>query len=265
VRLLGGLASIWAWTALVLGVVLSFFVVATAALISLPFDRRRRFTGRTFRLCGVVLAALHPYWSFGVSGAVVRPRRRRTVFVSNHESQADPFLVSHLPWEMKWLSKQSLFQVPFLGWCMSLAGDVPIRRGEKDSASEAMGKMRRWLERDVPVMIFPEGTRSADGSLGAFKDGAFRLAIEAQADLFPLALRGTHEALPKHAWRFGRARARVRCGTPISTAGRTLADLEALKSEARAQIIALREALDQELAEVEGRGSRVEGERTLDP
>jgi 1-acyl-sn-glycerol-3-phosphate acyltransferase len=250
VRLIGAIASLWAWTALILGVVLSFVVVLVVFVLTVAFDRRRVVVGRTFRLCGVALAWLHPYWSFAVSGPVVRPQRRRTVVVSNHESQADPFLVSHLPWEMKWLGKQILFRVPFLGWCMALAGDVSIRRGEKDSIEVAMGKMRRWLDRDVPVMIFPEGTRSADGSLGPFKDGAFRLAIEAQADILPLALRGTHAALPKHAWRFGRASARVRCGRPISTVGRTLADLDALKAEVREQILALRAELDREMGSV---------------
>jgi 1-acyl-sn-glycerol-3-phosphate acyltransferase len=247
VRFWNGIASAWAWIALILGVAVSFFVVAAVLALTFPFDRRRLAAGRTFRVCGIVLSFLHPYWSFGVSGTVVRPRKRRTVVVSNHESQADPFLVSHLPWEMKWLSKQSIFKVPFLGWCMYLVGDVAIRRGEKDSIGVAMGRMRRWLERDVPVMMFPEGTRSADGSLGAFKDGAFRLAIEAQADLLPVALRGTKKALPKHAWRFGRSTARVRCGAPISTEGMSLDDLPALKERAREQIMELRDQLDAEL------------------
>jgi 1-acyl-sn-glycerol-3-phosphate acyltransferase len=242
VRFLSGLASVWAWAWLVLGIILTFTAVALVFVLTAAFDRRRLLAGRTFRVCGVLMAALHPYWAFGVSGPIVRPSPR-TVVVSNHESQADPFLVSHLPWEMKWLAKDSLFKVPCLGWAMWLAGDVPIRRGQKDSIAVAMGEMRAWLERDVPVMIFPEGTRTADGSLGEFKDGAFRLAIEAQADLLPLAVRGSREALPKHAWRFGRSRARVRCGTPISTQGRTLADVPALKAEARAQIEALRLAL----------------------
>jgi 1-acyl-sn-glycerol-3-phosphate acyltransferase len=246
-RLWSGIASAWAWFALVLGVIMSFFVVATVFIVTVPFDRRRLVAGRTFRLCGVVLSFLHPYWNFGVSGPVVRPRSRRTVVVSNHESQADPFLVSHLPWEMKWLSKESIFKVPFMGWCMSIVGDVSIRRGQKDSIGVAMSQMRAWLDRDVPVMLFPEGTRSADGSLGNFKDGAFRLALEAQADILPVALRGTQRALPKHAWRFGRSRARVRCGTPISTVGRTSNDLPALKAEVLEQIVALRAELDREL------------------
>ena len=246
-KLFSGLASAWAWVALVSGVIVSFAVVAPVWVVTVPFDRRRLVAGRTFRLCGVMLAALHPYWSFAVSGPIVRARKRRTVFVSNHESQADPFLVSRLPWEMKWLSKEVIFKIPCLGWCMYLVGDVPIKRGQKDSVGVAMQRMRRWLDEDVPVMMFPEGTRSADGALGTFKDGAFRLAIEAQADLFPLALRGTREALPKHAWRFGRSRALVRCGTPISTEGRTMDDIEELKDQVRAQINALRDQLDVEL------------------
>jgi 1-acyl-sn-glycerol-3-phosphate acyltransferase len=89
------------------------------------------------------------------------PYRGWTVFVSNHESQADPFLISFLPWEMKWLAKASLFRIPVAGWSMALAGDVPIRRGNDRSASEAMGQCARWLERGVPVVISP--TRSPDG------------------------------------------------------------------------------------------------------
>ena len=246
-KLLRDLASAWAWVALVTGVTGVFVVVLAVFLETYPFDRRRLVAGRTFRLGGVALAWLHPYWSFGTSGPIVRPRKRKTVFVCNHESQADPFLVSHLPWEMKWLSKESIFKVPCMGWCMYLVGDVPIRRGQRDSVGVAMQAMRAWLDRDVPVMMFPEGTRSADGSLGPFKDGAFRLAIEAQADLFPLALRGTRAALPKHAWRFGRSKALVRCGHPISTEGKTMADLESLKAECRAQIDAMRAELSAEL------------------
>lgn len=246
-KLMRDLASAWAWVALVTGIFVSFLVTTVVFVVTFPFDWRRLAAGRVFRLCGVALGWLHPFWSFGISGKVVRPRKRKTVFVSNHESQADPFLVSHLPWEMKWLSKEIIFKVPALGWCMYLVGDVPIKRGQKDSVAVAMGRMRNWLDRDVPVMMFPEGTRTADGSLGSFKDGAFRLAIEAQADIFPLALRGTRAALPKHAWRFGRSRALVRCGRPISTEGRTMADLEALKAEARVQIETLRAELDQEL------------------
>jgi len=163
--------------------------------------------------------------------------------VSNHESNADPFLISFLPWEMKWLGKASLFRIPVAGWMMWMAGDVPVRRGESDSAKEAMAACARWLARGMPVMLFPEGTRSRDGQLLPFKDGAFRLAIETGAEILPLAVSETGTALPKHSWKFGRAEGRVTVGTPISTAGLTLADVEQLKARVRAEIEMLRARL----------------------
>jgi 1-acyl-sn-glycerol-3-phosphate acyltransferase len=219
-----------------------FFVQGLLALVCWPFDRRRVVVGRAFRLVGVVAARLTPFWHFGVVGAVPRVAGC-TVVVSNHESHADPFLISHLPWEMKWLGKASLFRIPVVGWMMWLAGDVPVRRGDSASGKGAMAACARWLARGMPVMMFPEGTRSADGELLPFKDGAFRLAIETGADVLPIAVFGTHQALPKNSWRFQHADARVRVGTALSTQGLTLADVESLKASARAQVEALREQL----------------------
>jgi 1-acyl-sn-glycerol-3-phosphate acyltransferase len=96
------------------------------------------------------------------------------VVVSNHESFADILLISHLPWEMKWLSKAELFRIPVMGWMMWLAGDIPVKRGFGPSAVEAMERCREALRRRVSVMIFPEGTRSRTAELLPFRDGAFR-------------------------------------------------------------------------------------------
>jgi 1-acyl-sn-glycerol-3-phosphate acyltransferase len=236
------LLSIWTWFEIALVVLVGFLVQAVLALVTLPFDRRRAVVGRTFRLVGVVASRLTPYWHFSVVGPTPRVKGR-TVVVSNHESQADPFLISHLPWEMKWLSKASLFRIPVVGWMMWLAGDIPIRRGDSASGKGAMALCARWLARGMPVMIFPEGTRSPDGALLPFKDGAFRLAIETGAEILPVAVHGTREALPKYSWRFQNAYAQVTVGTPLSTTGLTLADVETLKTSARAQVEGLRQGL----------------------
>jgi 1-acyl-sn-glycerol-3-phosphate acyltransferase len=227
------LGSLWSWLTIALVASVGCCLQAVLLLVTFPFDRRRYLAGRWFRLMGIAAARLVPSWRFGVHGHAPRGIAGRTVCVSNHESNADPFLISFLPWEMKWLYKSSLGLVPFVGWSMWLAGDVPVHRGERDSAAAAMARCKQWLDQGMPIMIFPEGTRSKDGTLGAFKDGAFRLAIDAGADLLPLAISGTRTALPKHSWKFGDARARVSVGRPIETAGKTV---EALKQEARAQI-----------------------------
>jgi 1-acyl-sn-glycerol-3-phosphate acyltransferase len=148
---------------------------------------------------------------------------------------------------MKWLSKAELFRIPFMGWLMYLAGDVPVKRGFGPSAVEAMAKCRQILARKVSVMIFPEGTRSSTMDLLPFKDGAFRLAIDAGVPILPLALHGTGTALRKHDWRIGRSTAVVEVLSPVETAGLTPADVPALKQRVRNLIVEARDRLATEL------------------
>lgn len=230
--LVTSLASIWVWLSIFLVIIVGFFIQLVLFLFTAPFDPRRRVAGRFFRLMAVFVCWVNPLWRFRVVGPVAPPSGP-TVCVSNHVSNADVFLLSHFPWEMKWLGKDSLFRKPFLGWSMWLAGDIPVVRGDKLSGGAALQRCAEWVKQSMPVMIFPEGTRSLDGTLQPFKDGAFRLAVETGADLLPLAVHGTYDALPKHSWRFGRSDARARMGTPIPSAGKTA---EELKAEARAQI-----------------------------
>ncbi len=244
---MNALLSIWTWLEIALMSVVGFCAQLVLAVFTWPFDRRRLFTGRCFRLVAVVSTKLTPYWDFAVHGALPQPLPRRTVVVSNHESNADPFLISHLPWEMKWLGKAELFRIPFIGWSMFLAGDVPVVRGEKTSGAGALLKCAEWVKKGMPAMIFPEGTRSLDGKMGPFKDGAFRLAVETGAEVLPLAVAGTHEALPKRSWKFGKSRGRVVAGTPIQSAGKSV---EALRDEAREAIARL--AAEAERAAREG-------------
>ena len=237
------LLAVWTWLVLGLCSLGCFTVQLVLVPLTWPFDRNRLVTGYLYRFTGVLVSRLTPLWDFDIVRPLPARRPGRTVVVSNHCSQADPFLISRVPWEMKWLGKASLFRVPIVGWSMWLAGDIPVVRGERRSAKGAMAKCRRYLERDMPVMIFPEGTRSLTEELGPFKDGAFQLAIETGADILPLAVHGTANALPVHDWRFGRARARVIVGDPISTAGMSLEDIPHLKEIVRAEIEALRATL----------------------
>jgi len=208
-----------------------------------PFDRGRYIVGYVFRRIGPAMATLNPLWRFRYSGTMPQNPRHPYVVVSNHESFADILLISHLPWEMKWLSKAELFRIPIMGWMMWLAGDIPVKRGFGPSAVEAMERCRKALRQRVSVMIFPEGTRSKTAELLPFKDGAFRLAVEAGVPILPLALSGTGTALPKHGWRFGQSAAHLRVLEPVDTAGLTLADVPALKARVRDLIVRTRDSL----------------------
>jgi 1-acyl-sn-glycerol-3-phosphate acyltransferase len=242
-KLLGNAAartvlSIWAW--LVLGVVIIVWtpLVFITWLVTLPFDKGRYAAGYLFRKLTVVHQVLNPLWTFHTTGTFPTDPRRPYVVVANHQSFVDILLISHLPWEMKWLSKKDFFQYPLVGWMMRMAGDIKLYRGQRDSAIAAMAACRDRLDKRVSVMIFPEGTRSHDGELKAFKSGAFRLAIEAGAPVLPLAVNGAYTALVKGDWRFGVSDAEVRVLDPIDTTGMTLDDVDRLKQMAHDAISA---------------------------
>ncbi len=231
--------TLWAWLTIPACAITCFCFQLVALPLTYPFDRQRRIVGRSYRWAAIAATFLNPLWRFRTEGDVPSTLPKRVVCISNHRSHADPFIISRLPWEMKWLGKRELFPLPFIGWCMALAGDIPVRRGDKKSALAAMDRCARYVRNGMPVMIFPEGTRSKTNALLPFKNGAFRLAIETQAHILPLAVIGTQDALKKHDWRFGRADARVVAGSPISTEGMTLDDIETVRTAARAAIVEL--------------------------
>jgi 1-acyl-sn-glycerol-3-phosphate acyltransferase len=238
--MVGGLrVTLWSlcsWAVLGICVAIWLPMMAIVWLVTAPFDKGRYWTGFLFRKLAVVHQRLTPLWHFRVTGTLPDDPRRPYVVVSNHESFVDILLISHLPWEMKWLSKVEMFKIPVVGWLMRMAGDVPVTRGTADSAVEALRQCRDRLDKRVSVMVFPEGTRAEEGVLLPFKDGAFRLAIEAGTPVLPLAVAGTATALRKHSWRLGDSTAVVRVLEPISTEGLTLADVAMLREQARDRI-----------------------------
>lgn len=222
---------------------LSVIFLATA-----PFDRGRYTVGRWFRNAAVAAVAINPFWRFRTSGVKIEDPRRPYIAVANHESFADIFLICHLPWEMKWLSKDAVFRLPIMGWMMRMAGDISVKRGNLRSRKEALEGIRDRLRKRVSVMVMPEGTRSTTGELLPFRDGAFRLAIEEQVPILPIALVGTRNAVAKGSLLFNRAVAEARVLEPVPTAGLTLADVPALRDDVRARIIEARDALLREIA-----------------
>jgi 1-acyl-sn-glycerol-3-phosphate acyltransferase len=228
-RFLQTIGSAWAWLAIAIVIILWFPTMLLVYAVTVPFDRGRYVIGWWFRRLGVTMALVNPYWRFSRTGIRVADPRRPYVVVSNHESFADILLICHLPFEMKWLSKVEILGIPFIGWMMQMAGDIPLKRGFGPSAVEAMERCRTSLRNRVSVIFFPEGTRSVDDKMLPFKDGAFRLAIDAGVPILPLAVSGAATALRKHDWRFGRSVAEVRVLEPVETTGLARADIPALR------------------------------------
>jgi 1-acyl-sn-glycerol-3-phosphate acyltransferase len=219
--------------------VLAYLPVMAVSSVRHRNDPSQRMPGRWMRRLGRTAGRLTPLWHFEVEGQAPSDIGSRPyVVVANHESTADPFLLSWLPWDMRWVAKEELFRPPLTGWAMRLGGDIKLRRGKGDSVRAMMKECERALAAGIPVMLFPEGTRSTDGKLLPFKDGAFRLAITAGVPVLPIALAGTHQMRPKHSAWFGRARACAKILEPIPTEGLGSSDIHALRDQCREAIAA---------------------------
>jgi 1-acyl-sn-glycerol-3-phosphate acyltransferase len=223
---------------------ITWFTTAILILAWLPllavsrlFDRDPVLyrTGFLFRKLGKALTKVNPAWRLHVSGETVSDPRRPYVVVSNHQSMADIPLISNLPWEMKWLGKMELFKLPVIGWMMSLSGDISVDRKNARSGAQAIIKAQRYLEQRCSVMIFPEGTRTLDGRVRQFTDGAFHLAIRAKVPVLPLVIEGSRDCIPKNSWRFGKpSEIFLKILPPIETASLGIEDVQALRDRVRA-------------------------------
>lgn len=124
-------------------------------------------------------------------------RNARYLVVANHQSLFDiPLCMASLPIETKYFAKKELARIPFFGAMLYLYDHVLVDRHNKRGAVRSLHDARRTLER-WSLVIFPEGTRSPDGRVHAFKTGGLALSAEAGVPILPVALRGTGVVLPK--------------------------------------------------------------------
>lgn len=208
--------------------------------VSRLFERDRNVmrTGLLFRRLGRALTSVNPSWRLEIEGPDTLPEQRAYVVLSNHQSLADIPLISSLKWEMKWVGKKELFDTPIIGWMMKLSGDIPVDRKNARSGARMLLTAMEYLKNGCPVMFFPEGTRTKDGTVGKFNDGAFHLAIKAQVPILPIAVEGSHRCLPKHSWVFGEpAIVKMKVFPPVETTGRSVDDVPALRDEIRTVLI----------------------------
>jgi 1-acyl-sn-glycerol-3-phosphate acyltransferase len=230
------LRSLWIWGSAVLLILVWFPILG----ITRFFDRDpvHYRTGRMFRRLGLYITRANPLWSVDISGDPHIDTRNPYVIVSNHQSFADIPLIANLPWEMKWLTKIELFKLPIVGWMLRMAGDIPVDRKNKRAAASAFIKAARYLANKCSVIFFPEGTRSPDGMVHRFTDGAFHLAIKSQVPILPLAVEGSHDCLPKKSWKFGKPQhILLKVLAPVETVGLTAKDVPALRDRIRSAIV----------------------------
>ena len=209
--------SLLYWAFVVLTMPVLFAGALAVFLAAAPFDRRRLALHLYSCAWASLYLALNPLWRLRVEGREKLPWRGAAVIVANHLSLLDILVLYGLFRPFKWVAKAELFRLPVVGWNMALNDYVRVRRGDPESVRHMMAHCRAHLARGVPVLLFPEGTRSRDGRLQPFKDGAFRLALDAGCPVFPVAIAGTFDSLPRTGVVLRQGmRARVRVLDPVS-------------------------------------------------
>lgn len=146
-----------------------------------------------------------------VTGMENVPVGRPCIFMCNHVSNLDPPVVlPMIPGRSSVLLKKELMSIPILGRAMRMGQFVPVERGGKREAAQASVQAAAAALHDgLHILVFPEGTRSKDGHLSAFKKGPFFLAMETQAPVIPVAISGTQTMMQKGSWAITPGVARV--------------------------------------------------------
>ena len=175
-------------------------LAAVLCAATAPFDSRRRAVHQFSCFWASLYTWLNPAWPVHIEGRERIRRDEAYVMVANHLSLIDILVLFRLFTHFKWVSKTENFRVPFIGWNMRLNRYIELRRGDRASVVQMMKACRTALAEGSSLMLFPEGTRSPTGRLRAFKSGAFEIAQQARRPILPIALQGTHDALPKRGF-----------------------------------------------------------------
>lgn len=177
------------------------------------------------------------------------------VFVANHLSYMDtPSILAAIPVQFRFMAKKGLFKIPFLGYHLSRAGHISVPRDNPREAVKSMTEAGRIIrERGISILIFPEGSRSANAKLQPFREGAFYIAINAGVQVVPVAISGSEKVLPFGSGTVSPDSILIRIGDPIPTAGLTVKDRGALAlklHEAVYQLLKDTDLVDSRAAEV---------------
>jgi 1-acyl-sn-glycerol-3-phosphate acyltransferase len=171
-------------------------------VVTYPFDRRLRLLHLFTCFWGSLYTWTMPAWRIRIEGRDKVRKDKAYMIVSNHQSQLDILIAFRLFFHYKWVSKTAIFRVPLIGWNMRLNRYIQLKRGDKQSIEQMLRECAMHMDEGSSIFMFPEGTRSPDGEVKAFKLGAFQMAHEKKVPILPIVISGTIKALPKYSMNF---------------------------------------------------------------
>ncbi|CXI89525.1 1-acyl-sn-glycerol-3-phosphate acyltransferase, putative [Plasmodium berghei] len=230
-------------TLLILLITLSFVFDVIALLLFLPIV----LYSRSFRLfifgvpfkffMGLAFSLLNPFWKIKIIKKLKKNYNpSNTILFSNHLSSLDPWSINAFwfMYNIKFICKGSLFKLPICGQLLTLAEEIPIHFGKgkggwevkKESKENAMKLAKEYTNMNIPIAVFPEGTRSRTGKLQMFKMGFFKFAIENNMEILPCALHGSNKLWPLNSLLLNKGTMYISYGEPFRpTQGMTVEEL----------------------------------------
>lgn len=173
-----------------------------------------------------------------VTGTEQVPEGEPVIFMGNHQGNFDILVLSRvIPRRFSWMAKEELFRIPLFGTAMLRAGYIPVNRSDGRKALRSLDAAAHRIRAGASVIVFPEGTRTADGSLLPFKKGGFILAERAGVPIVPFTIKGSMRVNPRNTLKLVRgAEISVRFGAPIPTSGNGALKGQPLMDRVRAAI-----------------------------
>jgi len=231
------LLSVFFWIACVTLLAVLYLVMLVLLVFTFPFDKQRKILHRQCFWWSDAIIGLNPYWKLRVKGLENTDPKRTYVIVANHQSLADIVVLYQTRLQFKWVAKESLFSIPFLGWCLGLCRHISLKRKDHGSIRGVYREAIGYVRSGMSVLFFPEGSRSETGEMHPFQNGAFKLAISEKVPVLPIVINGTRDAIPKNDWVM---RSKVFCEMtvlePIETSQLRADDFEKLSQTVRSRI-----------------------------
>lgn len=190
------LVSVYIWTFILASILPLFLLYFILWIICLPFDKNKSVTHYYTVLWTRLYLTINPFWKVRLKNVRRIDPEKKYVLISNHQSIIDIALLLQLRVNFKWVSKIELAGVPFVGWVIWLNDHILVRRGDKQSVVRMAEACKKALQGSTSVFMFPEGTRTGNGELQPFKEGAFILARDNAVPILPVVLDGASRALP---------------------------------------------------------------------
>jgi len=167
-------------------------------------------------------------WAAKVAGAKIvvkgnMPDKSKSFMIlSNHQSYLDIFVLNlALKRPLHFIAKKELTKIPFLGAIMKKTECVLVSRGYGKESRKTYEQAIAHIKKGLDIVVFPEGTRSKDGSLGVLRKGAFVMAIDAGVPILPVAIHGAGTCWPRNNFSFRPGVVTAMVGAPIDTSGYT--------------------------------------------